>query len=85
MHELDVGVLVNNAGIAEPSLTYFHEVDIDAWMKMVRVNLEAVAEITHAVLPFMLKRKKGAVVNIGSGSSLLPSYPLNTIYVSTKA
>lgn len=79
-------MLVNNAGIGEPRMTYFHEADIDALMKMVRVNLEAVVEITRAVLPLMMKRKKGAIVNIGSGSSVvIPSYPLNAIYAATKA
>jgi 17beta-estradiol 17-dehydrogenase / very-long-chain 3-oxoacyl-CoA reductase len=78
-------MLVNNAGTADPKMTYFHEADIDALMKMVRVNLEAVTMITHAVLPLMLKRKKSsAIVNIGSGSSLLPSFPLNAVYASTK-
>ncbi|XP_078173020.1 very-long-chain 3-oxoacyl-CoA reductase 1-like [Carex rostrata] len=86
IHGLDVGVLVNNAATAEPHAMYFHEADIDSWIKMVRVNLEAVAEITHTVLPLMLKRKKGAIVNIGSGSSVvIPSYPLYATYAATKA
>ncbi|KAJ4761924.1 Very-long-chain 3-oxoacyl-CoA reductase 1 [Rhynchospora pubera] len=86
IHGLDVGVLINNAGRAEPSATYFHDADIEAWIKMVRVNLNAVADITHAVLPSLLKKKKGAIVNIGSGSSVvIPSYPLYATYAATKA
>ncbi|KAJ3696944.1 hypothetical protein LUZ61_000649 [Rhynchospora tenuis] len=86
IHGLDVGLLINNAGRAEPSATYFHDADIDAWIKMMRVNLDAVVEITHAVLPSMLKKKKGAIVNIGSGSSVvIPSYPLYATYAATKA
>ncbi|KAJ3675475.1 hypothetical protein LUZ60_004517 [Juncus effusus] len=83
---MDVGLLINNAGIAEPSLTYFHEANIEAWIKIMKVNLVAVAKMTHVVLPGMLARKSGAIVNIGSGSAIaLPSFPLNAIYTATKA
>ncbi|KAJ4814415.1 Very-long-chain 3-oxoacyl-CoA reductase 1 [Rhynchospora pubera] len=86
IHGLDVGLLINNAGTSEPGATYFHDADIDAWIKIVRVNLIAVAEITHAVLPSMLKKKKGAIVIIGSGSSVvIPSCPLYATYAATKA
>lgn len=53
---------------------------------ILQVNVEASTWITKAVLPGMLKKKKGAIVSIGSGSSGdLCSYPLNTIYAATKS
>uniref|UniRef100_A0ACD5UWB1 Uncharacterized protein n=1 Tax=Avena sativa TaxID=4498 RepID=A0ACD5UWB1_AVESA len=82
---LDVGVLVNNAGVVELGARYLHEADVEAWMGMVRVNLWAVTELTAAVLPGMLKRGRGAVVNMGSASSeAIPSFPLYTMYAATK-
>ncbi|XP_044957998.1 very-long-chain 3-oxoacyl-CoA reductase 1-like [Hordeum vulgare subsp. vulgare] len=82
---LDVGVLVNNAGVAKPGAVYLHEPDVEAWVRMVRVNLWAVTEVTAAVLPGMVERGRGAVINMGSASSeAIPSFPLYTIYGATK-
>lgn len=51
-----------------------------------KVNIEGATWVTKAVLPIMLKKKKGAIVNIGSASSeILPSYPLYTVYAASKA
>ncbi|CAD6336865.1 unnamed protein product [Miscanthus lutarioriparius] len=73
---LDVGLLVNNAGVAKPCAVYLHEFDVDAWVKMIRVNLWALTEVTAAVLPGMVARRRGAIVNIGSGSTeAIPSFP----------
>uniref|UniRef100_A0ACD5T889 Uncharacterized protein n=1 Tax=Avena sativa TaxID=4498 RepID=A0ACD5T889_AVESA len=83
---LDVGVLVNNAGVAKPGAVFLHEVDdVEAWVRMIRVNLWAVTEVTAAVLPGMVERGRGAVVNMGSASSeAIPSFPLHTMYTATK-
>ncbi|KAK1660885.1 hypothetical protein QYE76_049044 [Lolium multiflorum] len=82
---LDVGVLVNNAGVAGPSARYIHEADVEVWVRMLRVNLWAVTELTSAVLPGMLERGRGAVLNMGSASSeAIPSFPLYTMYAATK-
>ncbi|KAK1648469.1 hypothetical protein QYE76_066274 [Lolium multiflorum] len=81
---LDVGVLVNNAGVAKPGAVFLHEVDAEAWVRMIRVNLWAVTEVTAAVLPGMVERGRGAVVNMGSASSAVPSFPLHTMYSATK-
>ncbi|KAF8657366.1 hypothetical protein HU200_060137 [Digitaria exilis] len=82
---LDVGVLVNNAAVAKPGAMYFHEANVESLVRVVRVNLLALTEVTTAVLPGMVARGKGAVVNIGSGSSfVLPSFPLYSVYAATK-
>lgn len=83
---LDVGILINNVGLAYPYARYFHEVDLDLTQSLIKVNIQGISRVTRAVLPSMLKKKKGAIVNIGSGStSAVSSYPLFTIYSATKA
>ncbi|KAF2292819.1 hypothetical protein GH714_029186 [Hevea brasiliensis] len=83
---LDIGVVINNAGLAYPYSRFFHEVDLELMESIIKVNAEAATWVTRSVIPVMLKKKKGAIVNIGSASSVaIPSYPLNAIYASTKA
>ncbi|CAI9089244.1 OLC1v1023781C1 [Oldenlandia corymbosa var. corymbosa] len=83
---LDVGILINNAGLAYPYARYFHEVDVELMESIIKVNIEGVIRVTKAVIPIMLKKKKGSIVNIGSASSgVVPSYPLYSIYAATKA
>ncbi|KAJ7945489.1 very-long-chain 3-oxoacyl-CoA reductase 1 [Quillaja saponaria] len=86
VRDVDLGVLINNVGITYPAAMFFHEVDEKVWMDIVRVNLEGTSNVTRAVLPGMIERKRGAVVNIGSGASIVvPSHPLYAIYAATKA
>ncbi|RLM65066.1 hypothetical protein C2845_PM16G12940 [Panicum miliaceum] len=86
IRDLDVGVLVNNAGACYPYARYFHELDEALARDMVRINVEATTRVTHAVLPGMVERGRGAIVNIGSGgASIMPSCPLHTVYAATKA
>ncbi|KAF7046664.1 hypothetical protein CFC21_055682 [Triticum aestivum] len=81
---LDVGVLVNNAGVLEPCAVFLHEAGAEEWVDM-RVNLLALTEVTAAVIPGMVDRGRGAVVNLGSASSeAIPSLPLYTMYAATK-
>ena len=83
---LHVGVLVNNAGLSYPYACYFHEVDEELMRSLIRVNVEGVTRVTHAVLPGMVERKRGAIVNIGSGAvSIVPSDLLYSVYAATKA
>lgn len=83
--ELDVGILVNNAGLSYPYARFFHEVDAELTANILRLNVEVIVRMVQIVLPHMLKRKRGAIVNIGSGSaSVLPSDPLYALYAGTK-
>ncbi|WOL04422.1 very-long-chain 3-oxoacyl-CoA reductase 1 [Canna indica] len=84
--DLDVGVLVNCAGTTYAHAMYFHEAQEEVWRGIVRVNVEATTRVTRAVLPGMVRRRRGAVVNIGSAASVaVPSFPLSTVYAATKA
>lgn len=83
---LDVGILINNVGVSYPYARFFHEVDEELLKHLIRVNVEGTTKVTQAVLPGMLKRKKGAIVNIGSGAAIvIPSDPLYAVYAATKA
>ncbi|XP_062197766.1 very-long-chain 3-oxoacyl-CoA reductase-like protein At1g24470 [Phragmites australis] len=82
----DVGLLVNNAGATYPCAAYFQEVEGRVWEPVVRVNIEAATRITRAVVPEMAARGRGAVVNVGSGSSVVvPAFPLYAVYAASKA
>ncbi|KAE8719593.1 Detected protein of confused Function [Hibiscus syriacus] len=83
---LDIGLLVNNAGLAYEGARFFHEVESEVVESIIKVNVEAATMITKAVVPIMARKKKGAIVNIGSGSyGGFCSYPLYTIYAASKA
>ncbi|XP_076909004.1 very-long-chain 3-oxoacyl-CoA reductase 1-like [Bidens hawaiensis] len=83
---LDVGILINNAGVSYPYARFFHEVDDELLTNLIKVNIEGTTRVTQAVLPGMLKRKRGAIVNIGSGAAIvIPSDPLYAVYAATKA
>ncbi|KAK3418968.1 hypothetical protein EUGRSUZ_H04717 [Eucalyptus grandis] len=82
---IDVGLLVNNAGMAYLP-KYFHEVDRELTESILRVNVNAAVWVTKGVIDGMLKRKRGAILNMGSGSAMdISSFPLLTLYASTKA
>ncbi|KAL9241150.1 hypothetical protein vseg_015292 [Gypsophila vaccaria] len=81
---LDVGVVVNNVGVSAKAC-YFHEAGKEQVEGLIDVNLRGMSFVTRAVLPVMLRKKKGCLLNLGSGSSLvLSSYPLFAVYAATK-
>ncbi|KAI3902618.1 hypothetical protein MKW92_050536 [Papaver armeniacum] len=83
---LDVGLLINNVGVSYPYARFFHEVDEELLKNLIKINIEGTTKVTQAVIPGMLKRKKGAIVNIGSGAAtVIPSDPLYAVYAGTKA
>jgi 17beta-estradiol 17-dehydrogenase / very-long-chain 3-oxoacyl-CoA reductase len=81
---LDIGVLVNNVGMAYEFPMYLDELpEQDAWRIMI-CNTASVTMMTKMVLPGMLKKKKGVIVNISSGFAQVPA-PLVAVYTATKA
>ena len=60
-----IEVLVNNAGNAH-GLSPIQTGDVDDWDAMIDINVKGLLYVSRAVLPFMLKHKKGHIVNIGS-------------------
>lgn len=82
--DLEVGILVNNVGIAYDHAEYFHLLDAEKINKLIQVNVTATTMMTHIVLPSMVERKRGAIINVSSASSLV-SEPLYAVYTGSKA
>ncbi|MBR9970558.1 SDR family NAD(P)-dependent oxidoreductase [Magnetospirillum sulfuroxidans] len=78
-----IDVLVNNAGLAlglEPA----HAADLDDWEAMIDTNVKGLMYVTRAVLPGMVARDRGHVVNISSIAGTYP-YPGGNAYGASKA
>jgi 3-hydroxy acid dehydrogenase / malonic semialdehyde reductase len=81
----DVGVpdiLLNNAGLAA-GLAKTHEGDPDDWDRMIDTNLKGLLNVSRAVMPAMVRRGTGHVVNIGSTAGH-QVYPMGNVYNATK-
>ena len=81
----DVGVpdiLLNNAGLAA-GLAKTHEGDPDDWDRMIDTNLKGLLNVSRAVMPTMVARGTGHVVNIGSTAGH-QVYPMGNVYNATK-
>ena len=75
-------LLVNNAGLGD-----YGEFVTSDWMKvesMLRLNVEALTHLTHALLPTMIEQGRGSIINVSSLASLLPM-PDFAVYAATKA
>ena len=78
-----VDVLVNNAGLAlglEPA----QRASLDDWDDMVDTNIKGLMYLTRAILPGMVERNRGHIVNLGSVASEFP-YPGGNVYGATKS
>lgn len=78
-----IDVLLNNAGLAlglEPAW----ETDLDDWDTMIDTNIKGVIYCTRAILPKMVQRDHGHIINIGSTAGSWP-YPGGNVYGATKA
>jgi NADP-dependent 3-hydroxy acid dehydrogenase YdfG len=79
----DIEVLINNAGLAlglEPA----HEAHLSDWDTMIATNCTGLVTITRALLPRMVARGAGLVINLGSVAGAYP-YPGGNVYGATKA
>ncbi len=78
-----VDILVNNVG-GNVGAGFFVESDPESWAGDIDLNLGTVLRMTHAVLPDMVRRKAGAIVNIGSTAGIVGDYML-PVYSAAKA
>ncbi|XP_063800304.1 inactive hydroxysteroid dehydrogenase-like protein 1 [Pseudophryne corroboree] len=83
LRDVDVGILVNNAGVCY-EYPLFNEVPEDKLWEIVNVNIAAAVMMVHIVLPGMVERKRGAIINVSSASCYKP-VPLLTTYGASKS
>lgn len=79
----DIDILVNNAGLAL-GLEMAHEARLDDWETMIDTNVTALVRMTRLILPGMVERNRGHIINIGSTAGSWP-YPGGNVYGATKA
>ena len=78
-----IDILYNNAGLAL-GLSKAHEADLDDWQTMIDTNVSGLVRVTRAVLPGMVARNRGDVINVSSVAANYP-YPGGNVYGATKA
>lgn len=79
---LQVNLLINNAGFGARGR--FKELPLDRQSGMIRLNVLALVELTHYLLPAMVKARRGSIINVSSTASFQP-VPYTTVYGATKA
>jgi 3-hydroxy acid dehydrogenase / malonic semialdehyde reductase len=79
----DIDVLINSAGLALGTAPA-HEAALGDWTTMIATNCTGLASMTHALLPAMVARGNGLVINLGSIAGHYP-YPGGNVYGATKA
>ena len=78
-----IDVLINNAGLAM-GMGPAHTSEMSDWEQMIDTNIKGLIYVTRAILPGMVERDKGHVVNLGSVAGTYP-YPGGNVYGGTKA
>ena len=77
-----IDILVNNAGLSR-GLEKFYEDDFNNWEEMIDTNVKGLLYVTNAVVPGMVERMNGHIINIGSVAGH-EAYPKGGIYCGTK-
>ena len=77
-----IDILLNNAGLSR-GLDKLHEGSIQDWEEMIDTNIKGLLFVSRAVIPFMVKRNSGHIINIGSiaGHEV---YPKGNVYCASK-
>jgi len=78
----DIDLLINNAGLAL-GRDFFDEADFQDWETMIDTNVKGLLDVSRAVLPFMIKRQSGHIINIGSTAGK-EVYDKGNIYCASK-
>jgi 17beta-estradiol 17-dehydrogenase / very-long-chain 3-oxoacyl-CoA reductase len=83
LKDLDIGVLVNNVGYSYPFTKYFHELSDANVDNLISINIDSTTWMTKIVVDGMVKRKRGAIVNVASAAGVSVS-PLLSQYSAAK-
>jgi NADP-dependent 3-hydroxy acid dehydrogenase YdfG len=78
-----IDVLVNNAGLSR-GMTKVYEDDPENWEEMIDTNIKGLLYVTRAVVPGMVERGRGHVINMGSTAGYI-TYANGAVYCATKA
>jgi 17beta-estradiol 17-dehydrogenase / very-long-chain 3-oxoacyl-CoA reductase len=84
LKDVDVGVLINNVGYSYPFTKYFHELTDANVENLISVNIDSTTWMTKIVLPGMISRKRGSIVNVASIAGVAVS-PLLAQYGAAKS
>ncbi len=79
----NIDTLINNAGLSR-GLSKIQDGDIDQWEEMIDTNVKGLLYVSRAILPGMIARNKGSIVNIASIAGR-ETYPLGNVYCATKS
>ncbi|XP_018315052.1 very-long-chain 3-oxoacyl-CoA reductase [Mycetomoellerius zeteki] len=82
--DLEVGVLVNNAGASYDHPEMFTNVSEEVLARILQLNVAGVTGVARAILPSMMERGKGVLINVSSTSAAIPS-PYLSVYAASKA
>ncbi|MGG7033887.1 MAG: SDR family NAD(P)-dependent oxidoreductase [Flavobacterium sp.] len=77
-----IDILINNAGNAH-GLDPIQNGDIDDWDTMIDINIKGLLHVSRAIIPKMIERRKGHIINIGS-TAAKEVYPNGNVYCATK-
>ena len=77
-----IDILLNNAGLAR-GLNKFYEADTNHWEEMIDTNVKGLLYVTRTILPIMIEKQNGHVINIGSTAGH-EIYPMGSVYCATK-
>lgn len=77
-----IDLLVNNAGFG--TTHFFHEEPLETQQNMISVHILSVMKLTHTVLPGMIEKRQGVIINVSSAGAFLPT-PAEATYTGTKA
>jgi len=77
-----IEILINNAGLAR-GLDKFYEGKIEDWNEMIDTNIKGLVYVSRVVVPQMVERQSGHIINIGSTAGH-DTYPMGNVYAATK-
>ena len=84
LNNLDIGMLINNVGMSVGFARPYSELKEARMIQdLINCNIMSMSQMCHIVLPRMIQRKKGVIINVGSLAGVFPT-PMYTLYGASK-